>query len=82
MIIDCILERFNEIKRTGKDSYNAHDFYMDIVDYGKEGWDITAAMDYGDEEDIKRELCKYIVKNGYNKDICVLVNWFDWLYFG
>lgn len=72
MIVDLILDR--------KDSreYNAHDFYMDCMRYGRVGDDITRAMDGGTEEDVKRALCAYIAKNEYNpllRDYICRINW-------
>lgn len=34
---------------------------------------ITRAMDGGTEEEVKAELCNYILKNGYNTEICEFI---------
>ena len=82
MIIDLILDRKYNLQE-GVKSYNAHDFYMDCMDYNDifdgiaDG--ITRAMDGGTETDVKRELCKYILKNGYNTEICDFIKSVEWL---
>ena len=77
MIIDCILDRKDS--EAYKRPYSAHDFYMRVMRYGKIGDGITSAMDYGTEEDVRRELCDYILSNEYNPAICEYVNSRDWL---
>ena len=52
---------------------------MSVMRYGEIGHGITAAMDYGEEEDVRRELCKYILDNDYNPEICAWVNAQSWL---
>lgn len=82
MIIDLILDRKDNLQE-GIKSYNAHDFYMDCMDYNDifdgvaDG--ITRAMDGGTETDVKGELCKYILKNGYNTEICDFIKSVSWL---
>ena len=82
MIIDLILDRKDALENDVK-SYNAHDFYMDCMDYNgnfdgiADG--ITRAMDGGTETDVKRELCKYITNNGYNPSICDFIKSVSWL---
>jgi hypothetical protein len=49
------------------------------MDYGEVGFGITAAMDGGTEEDVKRELCKYIKDNEYNMELCEYINKVNWL---
>ena len=83
MIIDLILDRKDDIEGGYDDTYNAHDFYIDCMEYSgifdgiADG--ITRAMDEGTEEDIKNELCSYILKCGYNPQICDFVNSVKWL---
>lgn len=83
MIIDLILDRKEDAEYNGIDTYNAHDFYIDCLEYDRvmdgiaDG--IINAMDYGSETDVKRELCKYVLKNGYNKKICDYINSVNWL---
>ena len=83
MIIDLILDRKDNILEGFTDDYSAHDFYMDCMDYNDifdgiaDG--ITRAMDGGTETDVKRELCKYILKNGYNTEICEFIKSVSWL---
>lgn len=77
MIIDCILDRKDGEEFGGR--YSPHDFYTSIMRYGKISHGITAAMDYGTEEDVRRELCEYILTNDYNPAICQYVNSRAWL---
>ena len=82
MIIDLILDRKDNLQ-DGIKSYNAHDFYIECMDYNgifngiANG--ITRAMDGGTEADVKRELCKYIANNDYNPAICDFINSVSWL---
>lgn len=73
MIIDLILDR-----KDGEE-YTAEQFYRDVFDYGEIGWDITRAMDEGEEEDVKKALKKYIVEQGYNIEICKYIDSEEWL---
>ena len=79
MVIDLILDRKDNAEYDGIDTYNAHDFYIDCLRYGPIADGITKAMDYGSETDVKRELCKYIIKNEYNEKICDYINSVNWL---
>lgn len=77
MIIDEILERKEGMP------YNSKEFY-DYVSYWAEtdndvGTGIARALDGGTEEDVKRELCKYIKEQGYNPEICDYINSVNWL---
>lgn len=78
MIIDLILDR-KEWEDYLPNYYNPHDFYMDVMGYGEIGEDITRAMDYGEESDVRRELCNYVVRNEYNPAICNYINSTNWL---
>lgn len=75
MIIDLILDRKNGA------TYNAEDFYRDIIGYEnifELSHDISVALDFGSNEDVQQALCKYIDDHNYNPDlkqyICS-VNW-------
>ena len=77
MIIDEILERKDGMP------YNSKEFY-DYVSYWAEtdtdvGTGIARALDGGTEEDVKRELCKYVKEQGYNPEICDYINSVNWL---
>lgn len=78
MIIDLIFDR-----KDGFTEYNAKEFYNECMEYNgifngiADG--ITKAMDYGTEQEVKAELCKYIINNGYNTEICKYINLVDWL---
>ena len=83
MIIDLILDRKDALENDVK-SYNAHDFYMECMSYNSTFYGIadgiTRAMDGGTEEEVKAELCNYILKNGYNTEICEFIQSVNWLY--
>ena len=84
MIVDLILDRKDD-NTVWSDSlghsipYNAHTFYLNVMDYGEIGFDIQRAFDGGTEQDIKRELCRYIDEQGYNPDIKEYINSVEWL---
>lgn len=77
MIIDLILDR-----KDG-DAYEPQTFYNECMEYSEifdgiaDG--ITRAMDYGTENDVQMELCKYIDNNGYNPEIKEYINSQRWL---
>jgi len=77
MIIDLILDR-----KDGKE-YNAKRFYNDIMicycSFPDIALPIADALDSGKEEDVKRELKKYIKEQGYNSNIVEYINSVDWL---
>jgi len=77
MIIDLILERKEEEGFQKK--YIPKKFYNDCMEYGTIGHDITKAMDYKTEAEVKKELCHYIINNGYNEDICNYINSRNWI---
>lgn len=83
MIIDGILDRYDELEETGVDHYSAHDFYYYVYGYRDCMPDlsdpITMAMDYGGEDDIRRELCLYVIKCNYNPLICNFIKAVTWL---
>lgn len=83
MIIDSILDRKDNAEYKGIDKYNAKQFYSECMHYNTifEGVadNITKAMDYGTEEDVKKALCDYVIGNGYNIAICDFINSVNWL---
>lgn len=74
MIIDVILDRYDG------DAYDPKEFYASMMAY-EEGTDypISRAMDSGEEEDIRRELCAYIDDSNYNPKIKDFINSVAWL---
>ena len=82
MIIDLILDRKDALENDVK-NYNAHEFYMECMGYNSTFYGIAdgilQAMDEGTEENVKNELCLYILRNGYNSDICDFINSVEWL---
>ncbi len=79
MIVDLILNRKDNEKYRGKDTYNAHDFYYSCMRYGRIADPITAAMDGGTEEQVKNSLCAYIDDQDYNPEIKKYINSKNWL---
>lgn len=77
MIIDLILDR-----KDG-DAYSPREFYEAVQEYGDVfgsiAWNITLAMDGGTEDDVKSELCGYVLEQGYNPQICEYINSVNWL---
>ena len=72
MIIDRILDRYDG------DAYEPREFYWDMLSYGGHGVQISRAMDFGTEEDVKKALCEYI-DGEYNPLIKDFINKADWL---
>ena len=80
MIIDMILDRKGFEEEDGiMDYYNPREFYHDMMEYGGSGLDIARAMDYGTEDDVRKELCKYIDNNNYNPQIKDYINSVEWI---
>lgn len=74
MIIDLILDR-----RDGE-QYRSKEFYDYCAGYiGGIGDGIARAMDSGTESDVKIELIKYVLLNGYYHEICKYILEVDWL---
>lgn len=63
--------------------YNAHYFYRECMEYSTIfngiADEITRALDFGSEKDVKKALCNYIVENDYNVEICDFINSVNWL---
>ena len=79
MIIDMILDRKGFEENGVMDYYNPRKFYHDMMEYGGSGFAIARAMDCGTEDDVRRELCKYIDRNNYNSQIKEYINKVDWI---
>ena len=79
MIIDLILDRKDLIETYKFDLYEARRFYKDVMSYGDIGLGILKAMDYGDENDVKKELYNYLVKYDYNLNIKTFIDSVQWL---
>ena len=75
MVIDLILDR----KDCEDYDYDPAKFYHECMCYGDVAENITMAMDYGTEEQVRRALCDYIVENQYNPAICDYINSVSWL---
>ena len=62
--------------------YRANTFYRNVFSYSyltDHAEHITRAMDAGTEDDVRRELCRYITENEYNPEICRYINNRKWL---
>lgn len=79
MIIDLILDRKDDETYLKKDLYDTREFYNDVLAYGETGYEITRALDFGTESDVKKALCNYIYNNNYNVNICDYINSKQWL---
>lgn len=77
MIIDYILDRYEG------GEYNSHDFYYNVMQYITDDIssadDITTALDFGEEDDVKRELCNYVINHQYNLRIIDYILSVDWI---
>lgn len=82
MIIDEILNR-KDWEEEGYDVYDAHDFYTNCMIsstyFNGIGDKITYAMDYLENKDVQDAICKYIINNEYNPNICDYVRSKNWL---
>lgn len=79
MIIDLILDRKDDEQILKDDKYDAQEFYYNVLQYGEIGHNITYAMDYGANKDVRQALCTYITTNGYNPQICDYINRKEWI---
>lgn len=82
MIIDLILDRKDNEEATGRDTYNAGDFYREVMMYEsvfEMPREISRTMDYGTENDVRRALCDYIDENDYNPEIKKYINSKLWI---
>lgn len=63
--------------------YSPYKFYSKVLEYysifPKIAAKILDAMDYGNEEDVKKALCNYIVTQEYNMQICDFINSVNWI---
>lgn len=74
MIIDIILDRQSGEKYT-------HETMRDIYEQAMNFYflDLARALDFGEEKDIKKELCNYITSENYRESICEYINSKNWL---
>lgn len=82
MIIDLILDRKDHEEATGNDMYNPYAFYREVMSYEsifEMDRDISSALDYGTEDEVRNALCKYIDDQQYNPEIKNYVNSKKWL---
>lgn len=80
MVIDIIIDRRDAIQDCGEDDWDcdkARELYNAADDTSMP--DLCYALDYLEEEDVKRELCKYIDDQGYRPSLKDFVNSVDWL---
>ena len=77
MIIDVILDRRADDLEGHTKRYDPSKFYRDVREY--EGYEICALMDYGTENDVKTELCEYVIRNEYNPAVCGYIWSVNWL---
>lgn len=75
MVIDLILDR-----KDGKE-YNFKEFFENVFKYGKtfQNYSLINAFAMGNEKDIKKALCDYIIYNDYNQNICDYIKSVKWI---
>ena len=83
MIIDCILDR--KSAERANVPYHEGDFYRAVMAYiggaaGDAAEQITRAMDYGDENDVRKALSAYILDYGYNPELVPWIYRRAWLH--
>ena len=79
MVIDIIIDRQADVN-DGQDTWDynkAKDLYDSAVEFGFV--ELRDSLDFGTEEEVKQELCKYIDDQGYRPSIKKFVNSVDWL---
>lgn len=74
MIIDTILDRRDGCAYGHDDMTYMHE---DAEMFGFS--DLACALDSGSDDDIRRELCRYIDDGGYLQDLKKYVNSVDWI---
>ena len=78
MIVDMILDRKDGTPYSAKDFYNYCMEESMIFGYYI-GGEIRRAMDRRKNADVQEALCKYILEQDYNPDICDYIRSVDWL---
>lgn len=78
MVVDYILDRKYFESQGDDEWYDDYEFYRYALNF-RVADGITSAMDGGTEENVKRELCRYIDDQGYNPDIKDYINSVTWL---
>lgn len=78
MIVDRILDRKDGEQYDAKDFYNYCMKEAAIFGYYI-GGEVIRAMDCRKNADVQEALCKYIMEQGYNPDICDYIRSVDWL---
>lgn len=76
MIIDAILDVKDGC---GYDARKFYNYVSESESFFFSDWPISRAMDGGTNEDVQRELCAYIDANGYNPEIKLFINKFNWI---
>lgn len=74
MIIDTIMDRRDGCAYGHDDMTYMHE---EAETFGFV--DLARALDSGSEDDIRRELCRYIDDGGYRQDVKKYVNSVDWI---
>ncbi len=79
MVIDIILDRRADVN-DGQDNWSyseIKDLYDSAVELGFV--ELRDILNYGTEEEVKQELCRYIDDQGYRPSIKKFINSVDWL---
>ena len=77
MIIDIILERKDHDDAIYGGLEDARTLYTNAMLFGF--LDLARALDSGTEEDVKRELCRYIDTQGYDPSLKEYINSVMWV---
>lgn len=78
MIVDMILDRKDGEPYNAKAFYNYCMEEMAVFGYYI-GGEIATAMDIKRNEQVQAALCKYIMEQGYNPEICDYINAQNWI---
>ena len=80
MVIDIIIDRRDAIQDCGEDDWY-YDKAKELYNAAEESGfvELRDSLDYGTEEEVKQDLCKYIDDQGYRPSLKDFVNSVDWL---
>ena len=89
MLIDSIIDRkdganiYHKIQKEGKvlvsPKYSSKNLYDYLIGFGDLYGDIVDLLDSGENEDIQKALCLYIIEGGYNTDLCEYIKSVKWV---
>ena len=74
MLIDKILDRRDDLEK-----YNPKELYNYCVKSGDMYGEIADLLDSGENRDIQKALCIYIIEQEYRTSICEYINSVNWV---